>query len=137
MLKKIKGKNWGANKNLILSTYKTLIRSIIEYAPFVSIVASTKDQNKLEIIQNKAARLALNKPFRTTTKEILTQSKLTTINERVTIQTIKYLTKARIQNPLVNQHTETFKQKLNKYKKAINKRTILNRLWHTIEKNKQ
>jgi hypothetical protein len=134
MLKKIKGKNWGANKNLILSTYKTLIRSIIEYAPFVSIVASTKDQNKLEIIQNKAARLALNKPFRTTTKEILTQSKLTTINERVTIQTIKYLTKARIQNPLVNQHTETFKQKLNNYKKAINKRTILNRLWNTIEK---
>jgi hypothetical protein len=53
-------KNWKLNRDLLIKIYKTLIRSVLDYA-CVSLAALTVDLRKsFEIIQNNALRIILN-----------------------------------------------------------------------------
>ena len=63
MLKRIKGPGWGASVNIILSTDKVLIRPIIDYAPFATIIMNKALQNKLEKVQRAAIRIAIQLIF--------------------------------------------------------------------------
>ena len=46
MLRRNKGQSWGASSKLIMNTYKALIRPIIDYVPFATVIMSeTKNSN--------------------------------------------------------------------------------------------
>ena len=61
-LKRIKGRGWGAKPKLIVATFKTLIRSIMEYAPFIPSIIAPSKLAKLESIQRRAVKIALGWP---------------------------------------------------------------------------
>ena len=48
MLRRIKGQGWGASSKLIMNTYKALIRPIIDYVPFATVIMSETQKLKLE-----------------------------------------------------------------------------------------
>ena len=71
-------KNWGISSKLILSSYKALIRPIIEYPPFAFLEMTKSNQTKLNTIQNQAIRIATQWPLKTSAK---------TMNQRVGLET--------------------------------------------------
>ena len=52
----------GASSSVILTTYKALVRSLIDYSSPVLINASDSDIRALETIQNEALRTVLGAP---------------------------------------------------------------------------
>lgn len=56
VLKSLSGTYWGADPKILLTLYKSLVRSHFEYA-FYCIAADKKSVNNLNIIQNKCLRL--------------------------------------------------------------------------------
>ncbi|RNA19745.1 RNA-directed DNA polymerase from mobile element jockey-like [Brachionus plicatilis] len=56
MLKHLKVRKWGLNTKLLLITYKALIRSILEYCPFISLITCESNKKTIESIQTKALR---------------------------------------------------------------------------------
>ena len=55
LLKSIKGKRWGASSKLIMILYKTLVRPLLEYVPFVTLILIMTQYIRLERIQRKAS----------------------------------------------------------------------------------
>ena len=66
LLKAIKGKDWGANPDTILYTYKSYIRPIIEYGSILFAHADYKLLSKLQAIETKAIKIAFRLPPWTT-----------------------------------------------------------------------
>ncbi|UYV83004.1 hypothetical protein LAZ67_22001713 [Cordylochernes scorpioides] len=57
ILKKISGLNWGANANILRTTYLALVRPILEYATPAWINASKTNLSKIDRIQASAAKI--------------------------------------------------------------------------------
>ena len=62
LLRRLAGKSWGLSTRLLIHTYQSLIRSRVDYFPFVSLQVSPRIANKLQIIQNKAYRISTRWP---------------------------------------------------------------------------
>ena len=58
LMKSLKGSQWGANRQSLLTVYRALIRSIIDYGAPAYDSASQNQLNRLQVIQAKALRLA-------------------------------------------------------------------------------
>ena len=58
MLASMRGKSWGLGSSLIASTYKVLIGSIFDYSSIILLSIAPSNLNRLNIINNKAMRLA-------------------------------------------------------------------------------
>ena len=59
LLKSLAGTNWGQNQETLLITYKSIIRSVLEYGcPVWSPIIKDTHWNKLQSIQNQALRIA-------------------------------------------------------------------------------
>ena len=109
MLRKIKGKNWGASTKLITTTYKVLVRSILEYAPFTLLTMAPANQHKIEKIQRAAARIATFWPPHTSTNTIYSKLNLEPIMDRAYRLTDNYICKANANNPLIHSAIEEYK----------------------------
>ena len=57
LMRSLTGSTWGAPKAVLLTVYRALIRSIIEYGAFVYDDASVALKSKLDSIQYKALSL--------------------------------------------------------------------------------
>ena len=64
-LRCLTGTSWGASKETLIIVYRGLIRSILEYAPFIYANVCKTHFHELELIQNKCLRL-VNGAFRST-----------------------------------------------------------------------
>ena len=112
-LKRIKGRGWGAKPKLVITTYKTLIRSIIEYAPFIPSIIAPSKLAKLEATQRKAVKIALGWPSGSLNKDVedkYESFKLETISKRSEYLSKKYLKKAGSTNPLIKSQIIESKQ---------------------------
>ena len=109
MLRKIKGKNWGASTKLITTTYKVLVRSILEYAPFTLLTMAPTNQLKIEKIQRAAARIATFWPPHTSTSTIYSKLNLEPMMDRAYRLTDNYICKANANNPLIHTAIEEYK----------------------------
>ena len=109
MMRRIKGKSWGASTALILTTYKVLVRPILEYAPFLLLTMSKSNQDKIERIQRAAARVATPWPPHTSTKEIYAHTGLIPLLDRAYSLTDKYICKAIPNNPLIRDQIISYK----------------------------
>ena len=59
LLKAVAGTDWGQSKELLITTYKAIGRSILEYAvPIWSPIISTTSWKRLQSVQNQALRVA-------------------------------------------------------------------------------
>ena len=61
-MRRIKGKDWGLSQGLLTITYKVLIRSLLEYAPVMTINMSDNTIIRLEAIQRKASGIIIGAP---------------------------------------------------------------------------
>jgi hypothetical protein len=108
MLRSIRGKNWGASSKLLLTSYKVLIRPIIDYVPFVTLIMAQNNYMILERIQRRAARAITYWPINTSI--IYEQLDLEDIHSRALKLTDKYLTRALRGNRLVKDCVNAYKE---------------------------
>ena len=101
ILSSIKGKRWGLSKDLLIITYKVLIRSIFEYAPFILLQLAESNLYQITKIQNKVIRVATYWAPSIPTTKMLNETNLTDIRDRSIDLTIKYLNKALVDNELI------------------------------------
>ena len=110
ILKRLRGKNWGISPKLIITSYKTLIRPIIEYPPFAFLEMAKCNQNKLNTIQNQAIRIATQWPPKTSAKAMNQKVGLEPLSERAAKLTDKYICKSFVSNQLINETIERYKK---------------------------
>ena len=55
-------KTWQLTKQTLIQIYNVLIRTVIEYSAIIAPIISVTNLNTLQIIQNNALRIILNKP---------------------------------------------------------------------------
>ena len=101
MMRSIRGKNWGASPKLLLTTYKTLIRPIMEYIPFIKYSTSEKSLMSLEMRQRKAVKIAYRLPLSTATKDCYRLAQIDIIKDRFESLSTRYLHKASNCNKLI------------------------------------
>ena len=94
LLKSIKGKNWGASSKLIIILYKTLVRPLLEYVPFATLVLTMSQYLRLEKIQRQAVRKAIYWPQGVSTKDIYQQYNIRSIQDRAIYLTNNYINRA-------------------------------------------
>ena len=58
LMRAVSGNTWGASKKSLLTIYRSLIRSVIDYGSMAYNLASDSTKHKLDVIQHKALRLA-------------------------------------------------------------------------------
>ena len=54
----VAGNTWGANKKCLLTIYRSLIRSVLDYGAIAYNSASDNVKKRLDVIQHKALRIA-------------------------------------------------------------------------------
>jgi len=109
MIKHLRGKDWGMNHKLLLTTYKALIRSLMDYSPQVTMSMCEASQKVYETIQTKAVRLATKWPCHMTNKEMLNRYKIEPILNRSHRLMNNYLIKANRANPLIRNTIKDYK----------------------------
>ena len=109
MLRKIRGTNWGVSSNLLMITYKVLIRSIQDYATLTIPLLTETKRLQFEILQRKAIKIAHNIPPGTTCLEMLKIAKVDSVMDRSITQIDKYLKKS------ISSENSLIKIQLNSY----------------------
>lgn len=108
IIRSVKGKNWGASSKLAMIMYKTLVRPLIEYVPFVTLNLAKTNYMKLERIQRAAVRKAFNYTRFTSTKDIYYKHGIESIKDRAVKLTDRYIYKAFHQNAIVRELVEEY-----------------------------
>ena len=83
LIKILAGKSWKISKKFLLSLYKSLIGSVIDYSSFILNVISDTNLDKLKAIQNKAVRIIYKLPYDTSTDDLCRVANLSLIEERL------------------------------------------------------
>jgi len=92
-----------------MTSYKTLIRPILDYIPFISLLMADTNYMLLEKIQRRAARSITHWPIKTRTSIIYEQINLEDVKTRAWKLTDKYITKAWRTNDLVIKLINTYR----------------------------
>lgn len=108
ILRRIRGKNWGASTKLVLTTYNSLVRPIIDYTPFITHLMSETSYMVLERIQRRAARVATYWPIKTNTRVIYESLGLETVRTRAWRLTDNYLKRALSHHDLIRLLVSTY-----------------------------
>ena len=87
---------WGQQKETLLTTYKTITRPILEYASTTwSPTISQTNIDKLQVIQNKALRIATGCTQDTPIQHLHNESKILPIKEHLTLHATQFLHKTK------------------------------------------
>ena len=108
MLRSIGGLKWGVSPATKIVTYKTLIRSLIDYAPFTPLIMYEANRQILERIQLKALRHSYNLPQNSTAKEVYDRAEMEKVFERSEMLSINYLIKAKLTNSLISSLIDSY-----------------------------
>ena len=109
LMRRVSGQGWGVSPKLLIHTYQALIRSVIDYCPFTSLIASKTDVKTLEVIQNKAYRIATRWPRLQSNASMYRQYKAEPIAKRHKRLAVNYLTKRTATNPIVKELVDYYK----------------------------
>lgn len=137
IIKSLSSQKWGADKNVILSAYKALIRSKLDYGAVVYDSAKKKLLQKLNSIHSAGLRLAIGAYRTSPIKSILVESNEEPLHIRRRKLCLSYATKIlhTPENPVIRdvfsaRYLETYSKKpsfpkpfhyrLNSYLKEIN-----------------
>lgn len=89
-------KGMGASGAVLLAAYKSLVRTLIDYASPVLTTISSSDAKALESIQNDALRIVFGAPKWTRTDNLRAEARLPSLFERVKYMTATLAVKASI-----------------------------------------
>lgn len=120
IIKFICGVKWGAHPSTVLTLYKSLVRSIIDYGSFVYFPQTIALCDRLEKIQLSCLRIAMGYRSTTPNNVVLAESKVQTIKERTKFLCMGYLCKV-----ISNCNHPVFKAIHSLKDKSTNSTTIL------------
>ena len=109
LLRRLAGKSWGLSTRLLIHTYQSLIRSRVDYCPFVSMQASPHIAKKLQTIQNKAYRIATRWPPGQTYASMYAKHKAESVVVRHKRLASKYIERATRGSAIVRDLVEHYK----------------------------
>ena len=93
VIKALSWKGMGASGAVLLVAYKTLVRSLIDYASPVLLTISASDARLLEAIQNEALRTVLGAPRWTKTDNLRALTHMPSLYERIKSMTATFTMK--------------------------------------------
>ncbi|XP_066585913.1 uncharacterized protein [Prorops nasuta] len=93
LLKFISGIRWGANTSTLLTLYKSLIRSGIDYNSFIYFPKKQRDLLAIEKIQFSAIRISMGYRISTPTNILLGESKICLLQHRSKFLCNKFIAK--------------------------------------------
>ncbi|KAG0717925.1 RNA-directed DNA polymerase from mobile element jockey [Chionoecetes opilio] len=96
ILRAMSWKGMGASGTVILSAYKSLVRSLVDYASPVLLHITTTDAKSLETIQNEALRTILGAPKWTKTENMRAETQVSSLTARLKVMTANFLIKSYI-----------------------------------------
>ena len=109
LLRRLSGKSWGVGSSLLIQTYQSLIRSRIDYCPFVALQTSKRQVKRLETIQSKAYRTATKWPRSETNASMYNKYRVEPIIVRQKRLATKYLAKATRGSELIRDLVEHYR----------------------------
>jgi exonuclease III len=126
LLRILSNKSNRLNVNHLLTIYKSLILSKIQYSMIPFLVTSNKIKNELQTIQNKCFKIILNLPIQTSSKLTHQTFKCEKLDKRISILTCNFLVKAKSNNTTFNPIFEAHYSKNIRCTKS--KRSVLDRI---------
>ena len=93
VMKVMTGRHIGAGHKVLRSFYVHAVRPIIDYASVALIASSTTLKEKLETIQNEAARIILGAPKWTKVINLLMEADLPSMDTRIDLMATQFLSK--------------------------------------------
>lgn len=92
ILKSLAGTDWGQDQETLVSTYKSIGRSVLEYgAPIWSPIISNNSWNKLQVVQNQALRIATGCLKMSNTDHLHQETKVLPLQPHATLITKQFL----------------------------------------------
>ena len=113
IIKILSHSKWKLTKETLLSLYRSLVGSIIEYSFFAISEISITNLNYLQSIQNQTIRLIFKKNLETSSEELHKMSKLKTVSERYNELNLRYMQKSSQTNPLMSQLIQEYTESIN------------------------
>ena len=120
VIKVLSSSYWSLNKSILLSIYKLLMRSLIEYSASIYTITNPQVTKSLQILQNEALRTIMKMKREEGNAKLHKTSGMPEIDNRLTILTQRYLERAIINNnPLITQLINEWSDPLNSSKPTI------------------
>ena len=69
-LRLLSGTNWGCKPKIIMQLYKQYVRPVLEYGVIALLSAPKTTLEKIQLVQNKAIKIAYRLPWCTSTRKI-------------------------------------------------------------------
>ena len=108
IIKTLTATGWGKQKETLMSTYKAVMRPVLEYASYMwSPLASSTSINKLQVMQNTALRTATGCTQDTTIQHMHAKTLILPIHEHLQLHASQY--KQKTQHPSHSQETKWIK----------------------------
>ena len=129
LLRLLSGTNWGCKPKIIMQLYKQYIRPVLEYGAIALLSAPKTTLEKIQLVQNKAIKIAYRLPWCTSTR---------TIHQLAGIEPIKNCFQS-LANKFIHsleKHSELFKLQKDQHN-AIKKRDKTNFLDKLLENYKK
>ena len=105
-------RNWRLDTTLLVKMYKTLVRSVLDYASIVISSSSNEIYGALEVIQNDSLRIIFKKSLldKISVEELREMAKIESIKDRHIRLLDRYYENALVtHNPLINEVFASFK----------------------------
>ena len=101
IIKILSHKSWKLSTRTLISIYKALIGSVIDYSAFICPRLDEKTTKSIQAIQNRAMRSIFHRPYDEHTEELCRLSGLPLVQQRMVALNIKYFKNAKIGNPII------------------------------------
>ena len=121
LVKVLSNPSWALNTKTLLSIYKLLVRSLIEYSSILFDVTKKSNTKKLQIVQNDALRIILKLKKEDGNQRLYDESKIESIEQRMNKLNTRYLCKA------INYENEMIKNLISEYEEFY--------LWNNIKRD--
>jgi len=95
LMRAVAGNSWGANKKALLTIYRSLIRSVIDYGSVAYNSAPDSTKKKLDVIQHKALRIACGAFCSTAAAALQVETGELPLDLRRSQQELKYAVKVK------------------------------------------
>ena len=105
LIKILSNKKWKLTKKTLLTLYKSLVGSIIDYSSFMIHELSETNIKKVQSLQNRAVRTIFNQPYDCSTRDLCLIGGLRTIPERLVNLNMRFILK---NNSWVSQMVEEY-----------------------------
>ena len=129
LLRLLSGTNWGCKPKIIMQLYKQYVRPVLEYGAIALLSAPKTTLEKIQLVQNKAIKIAYCLPWSTSTRKIHQLVEIEPVKNRFQSLASKFIHS-------LEEYSELFKLQKDLHN-AINKRDKTNFLDELLENYKK